>query len=283
MKKNTIKTKIIASLLAAVTVCSVGTMATTSAFASETHISAGTTVTKDNIISFDRDLLQVKNITSSTLLKVLEGATKYGKYASPLIGGLLDAFIEKTEEKINKKVTELSDKVDKVFDKIDASEASIKAEITNDIGVQSFYNAFVKFKTPTEAMNRKIKDIYASSLSNADKIAKIGSLTGNYNEWRALFEDVQGELNTFCQKTSMTKDGNIFELAYNHYTNSVMFSGEAIDKAKPVCTHVLYYSLIKSFNICRVKFRITALSSSESVRIPASSALFCGIFHRHLF
>ena len=239
MKKNNIKTKIIATVLATVTVCSVGTMATTSAFAAEKHISAGTTVTNDNKVSMDRDLLQVKNITSSTLLKVLEGATKYGKYVSPVLGGLLDAFIEKPEERIEKKLTELSDKVDKVFDKIDASEASIKAEITNDLGVQSFYNSFVKFKTQTETMNRKIKDIYASNLSNADKIAKIGSLAGNYDEWRSRFEDVQGELNTFCRKPSMTKEGNIFELATNHYTNSVMFSGEAIDKAKPVSNHVL--------------------------------------------
>ena len=41
---------------------------------------------------------------------------------------------------------------------------------------------------------------------------------------------------------------------------------------------VKYYYLIKPFNICCVKFRIAALSSSESVRIPASSALLCEIF-----
>lgn len=84
-----------------------------------------------------------------------------------------------------------------------------------------------------------LSSINASNLSNADKIAKIASLTGNYNEWRANFEDVVGELNSFCQKPSMTKDGNIFELAYHHHTNSVMFSGEALDNAKAVCNHVL--------------------------------------------
>ncbi len=239
MKKTNIKTKAIAAVLSVITVFSVGTMATSTAFAAETHITAGTTFTNDNKVSLDRDLVQVKNITSSTLLKVLEGATKYGKYLSPFLGGVLDAFIEKPEERIEKKLTELSDKVDKIFDKIDASEASIKTKITNDLGVQSFYNVFVKFKTVTESMNKKISDIYASKLSNVDKIAKIGSLTGKYDEWRTKFEDVMGELNNLCKKPSMTKDGNIFELAYNHHTNNVMLSGEAIDNAKPVCNHVL--------------------------------------------
>ena len=155
MKKNNIKTKIIAAVLSAITVCSVGAMATTSAFASETRLSAGTTITNDLKVSLDRDLLHTKNITSATLLKVLDGCTKYGKYFAPALGGLLDAFIEKPEERIEKKLTEISDKIDKIFDKIDASEASIKAELTNDLGVQSFYNAFVKFKSQTEAMNKK--------------------------------------------------------------------------------------------------------------------------------
>ena len=238
MKKNNIKTKIIAAVLSAITVCSVGAMATTSAFASETRLSAGTTITNDLKVSLDRDLLHTKNITSATLLKVLDGCTKYGKYFAPALGGLLDAFIEKPEERIEKKLTEISDKIDKIFDKIDASEASIKAELTNDLGVQSFYNAFVKFKSQTEAMNKKIKKIYAGNLSNADKVAKIGSLTGKYSQWRANFEDVLGELNTLIKKPSLTKNGNIFELTYQHYTNSVMFSGEALDKAKPVCEFV---------------------------------------------
>lgn len=239
MRKNNIKTKAIAAILSAITVFSVGAMATGTAFAAETRITAGTTFTNDNKVSLDRDLVQVKNITSGTLLKVLEGTTKYGKYLSPFLGGVLDAFIEKPEERIEKKVTELSDKVDKIFDKLDASEASIKTIISNDIGVQSFYNVFIKFKTITETMNKKINEIYASNLSNVDKIAKIGSLTGKYDEWRTKFEDIMGELNNLCRKPSMTKDGNIFELAYNHHTNSVMLSGEAIDNAKPVCNHVL--------------------------------------------
>ena len=238
MKKNNIKTKVIATALSAITVLSVGAMTTTTAFAAETHLSAGTTLTDDLKVSLDRDLKYATKITSETILKVLSEATPYGKYFAPALGGLLDAFIEKPEERMEQKLTEINDKVDKIFGKIDASEASIKAELTNDLGVQSFYNTFVKFKSQTEAMNKKIKQIYASNLSNADKVAKIGSLTGRYSEWRANFEDVHGELNNLIKKPTLTKNGNIFELAYNHYTNSVLFSGEALDKAKPVCDYV---------------------------------------------
>lgn len=239
MKKNNIKVRVIAAVLSAVTVFSVSAMTATTAFAAETHVSSGTNIVSENIVSMDDDTLLAQQITSSTLLKVLEETTKYGKYVCPVISGLLDAFIEKTEDRVEKKVDELNEKVDKLFTKIDASEASIKAELSNSLGEQGFYNTFVKFKTQTEAMNKKIKEIYASKLSNADKIAKIGSLTGSYNEWRTTFEDVLGELNALYKKPSMTKNGNIFEFIYNHYTNSVMFSGEALDQAKPSCNYVL--------------------------------------------
>lgn len=239
MKKINIKTKLTAAFLSAITVFSVGAMTTTTALAAENHISAGTHFTNENKISLDRDLTQAKNITSATLLKVLDSATKYGKYFAPALGGLLDAFIEKPEERIEKKVNEISDKVDKIFAKIDESEASIKSEITNDLGIQGFYNTFVKFKSQTETMNKKIREIYASKLSNADKLAKIGSLTGNYNEWDTKFENIWNELNSLCKKPSMTKKGNVFDLAYDHYKNSAMFSGEALDKAKPVCEYIV--------------------------------------------
>ena len=171
-KTNKIKTRIISTVLSAITVCSVGTVALTSASAASNTVSAGTTITDDYSIKLDSDLNAVKELTSSTIFKVLEECTGWGKFVTPALGGLLDAFIEKPEERIEKKLTEISDKVDKIFDKIDASEASIKAELTNDLGVQSFYNTFVKFKSQTETMNKKIKEIYASKLSNAEKVAR---------------------------------------------------------------------------------------------------------------
>ena len=55
MKKNNIKTKIIAGVLSAITVCSVGAMTTTTAFAAETHVSTGTSITETQKISMSKD------------------------------------------------------------------------------------------------------------------------------------------------------------------------------------------------------------------------------------
>lgn len=239
MKQNKIRIKVIATALSAITVLSVGTMATTTAFAAKKNLSAGTHITNENMVKLDRDLVHAKNITSATLLKILDAATKHGKYFAPALGGLLDAFIEKADERTEKKVNEISEKVDKIFNKIEESESSIKAEITNDLGIQSFYNTFVKFKSKTSTMNKKIREIYDSKLSNADKLAKIGSLTGNFSEWDVKFENVWDELNNMCKKPSMTKNGNVFDLAYDHYKNNAMFSGEALDKAKPICEYIM--------------------------------------------
>ena len=239
MKKNNIKTKIIAGILSAITVCSIGAMTTTTAFAAETHISTGTNIINDNKVVMNNDLKTTTKLSTATLFKVLEQASKYGKYVTPALGVLLEAFVESPADRIEKKLDEVNGKIDKIFDKIDASEASIKAELTNDIAVQSFYNTFTKFKAQTRAMHDKIKDIYASNLTDEAKAAKIAALTGNSSEWRARFEDVLNELNSFCKKPSMTKDGTIFDLIYKHYTNSVMLSGEALDLAKPVSDHVM--------------------------------------------
>lgn len=88
MKKNTIKTKIIASVLAAVTVCSVGTMATTSAFASETHISAGTTVTKGVTIRklLENNGFNVSSVPKDTNLVTAKAFDDSVSNASQLLG-----------------------------------------------------------------------------------------------------------------------------------------------------------------------------------------------------
>ena len=155
MKKIHLKTKIIAAVLSAVTVFSVTAMTTTTAFAAETKISAGTHITNDRKLSLDRDMNYAVKITSSTLMKVLEG-TKYGKVLAPLLGGVLDAFIEKSEERIEKKVTELSDKVDRIFEKLDASEASIKAELM-DCGYNSWKFSEWNYTKPGNACILLIK------------------------------------------------------------------------------------------------------------------------------
>ena len=45
--------------------------------------------------------------------------------------------------------------------------------------------------------------------------------------------------NKWIEKPSLTSDKDIFEYTYDHFCNQVMFSGEAIDNAKPVCNYIM--------------------------------------------
>lgn len=244
MTKKSIKTKIIAALLAVLTVFSVVSVSMTSAFAEENSssstpaISLNTNITNEYKVQLDKDLSTAKKMTSSVLFKVIDECTSWGKFFTPALSGLLDAFVVNDDPTLAK-VNEISDKIDKLFDKIDAAETSLKAVFTNDLGIKSFYDKFIEFKAQTKAMQKKINEINESSLSNTDKLAKIGSLTGSYYEWKSTFEDVLGALNELFIKPSMVKEGNIFDLTYNYYTNDVMLSGEALEKAKPICDFVM--------------------------------------------
>ena len=241
-RKTTLRQKITAVILSAVTACSVSTMAfTTTAFAAgkEPDVSLGLNITDSLKVSMDKDLLTAVNITSGIIFKVLEECTPWGKFVTPALNVILGSVIGTPEDPTQQKLDEINDKLDKLFEKIDASEAAIKTSIETDLGLQSFYETFVRFKSMTENMKNKIENIMKENLTNLEKMAKIASLTGSYSEWRSCFEDVLTTLNSFYAKPSITASGSIFNLVYSHYVQSVMFSGEALDKARPICDYLL--------------------------------------------
>ena len=188
------------------------------------------------VVELDDDLLKVKDITSGTLFKVLEECTEYGKFFTPALSGILDMFIGGQPDPTQEKLDQINDKIDKLFDRIDKMQNELISTMETDIGVQSFHEAYTAFKAQTKAMRRKISEISTdTSLTQLDKIAKIGSLAGAYSEWDIKFENVLGQLNELFMNPSATANTNIFELTYRHFCGQVMFSGEAIDKAKPLC------------------------------------------------
>ena len=188
------------------------------------------------VVELDNDLLKVKDVTSKTLFKVLEEFTEYGKFFTPALSGILDIFIGGQPDPTQEKLDQINDKIDKLFDRIDKMQNELISTMETDIGVQSFHEAYTAFKAQTKAMRRKISEISTdTSLTQLDKIAKIGSLAGAYSEWDIKFENVLGQLNELFENPSATANANIFELTYRHFCGQVMFSGEAIDKAKPLC------------------------------------------------
>ena len=188
------------------------------------------------VVELDDDLLKVKDITSGTLFKILEECTEYGKFFTPALSGILDLFIGAKPDPTQEKLDQINEKIDKLFDRIDKMQNELISTMETDIGVQSFHEAYTAFKAQTKAMRRKISEISTdTSLTQLDKIAKIGSLAGAYSEWDIKFENILGQLNELFMNPSATANANIFELTYRHFCAQSMFSGEAIDKAKPLC------------------------------------------------
>ena len=188
------------------------------------------------IVEVDDDLLKVKDVTSGTLFKILEETTEYGKFFTPALSGILDMFIGGQSDPTQEKLDQINDKIDKLFDRIDKLQNDLVSTMETDMGIQSFHEVYTAFKAQTKTMRRKISEISTdTSLTKLDKIAKIGSLAGAYSEWDIKFENVLGQLNELFMNPSATANANIFELTYRHFCGQVMFSGEALDKAKPLC------------------------------------------------
>lgn len=192
------------------------------------------------VFKLDDDLMTVKNVTTETLFKIFEECTEYGKFFSPAINAVLDLVFGSQPDPTQEKLDQIDDKIDKLFDRIDSLQDNLISAFGNDMGIQSFYETFTAFKSQTRTLKRKITEISKdTTLTKLDKIAKIGSLAGTYSEWDIKFENIVGQLNELIKKPSFAQGGNIFELTYKHYCSQSMFSGEAIDRAKPLCDSLL--------------------------------------------
>ena len=234
------------ALLAAVMMMS--TAASFTAYADNTqavvNMNTSTAVTtaanSGSVFTLDDDLLKVKDVSVSTIFKVIESNTEYGKFFTPALGAVVDLVFGGQPDPTQQKLDEINGKIDKLFDRIDKLQSELANSFGNQLGIQSFYDSFVDFKSQVLTMRRKINEISTDkSLTMLDKIAKIGSLAGSYNEWNFNFENVFSKLNELISKPSFTQDGNIFELTYNHFCGESMFSGEALDKAKPLCDSLM--------------------------------------------
>ena len=232
----------LAAALAAVMMMS--TAATFAASAADTqavvNMNTSTAVTqaeKDGaIFKLDDDLLKFKDVSAQTIFNALEKFTTYGKLFTPALSAVVDLVFGAQPDPTQQKLDEINDKIDKLFERIDKVQNELVNSFGNQLGIQSFYDTFVSFKSQIQSMKRKISEISKDkSLTMLDKIAKIGSLAGDYSEWDTKFENTLGKLNELIRKPSFTQDGNIFELSYNHFCSQSMFSGEALDKAKPLC------------------------------------------------
>ena len=203
-----------------------------------TGITASAAYVEDGKIILDEDENMVKDITAKTIFKVLE-EVPYCKFVVPALEELLGTYVG-TVDPTQQKLDEINTKLSTLFEKIDKMEQSIKNLLQNELKMSAFYTAYVNFKADTEFLSRKINETMNSTkLSNADKLAKIGSLAGSLNVWKENFDKSLTVLNTYITDTSLGSNTSIFDVVYNSSCANVMFSNEAIAKAKPVCEAIV--------------------------------------------
>ena len=193
---------------------------------------------EDGKIILDDDLNTMKDVTAKTIFKILEDVP-YCKFVVPALEGLLDTYVG-TEDPTQQKLDEINGKLSTLFEKLDKMEQSIKNLLQNELQMSGFYAAYVSFKADTEFLSRKINEtMNSTTLSNADKLAKIGSLAGSFKVWKENFDKSLTILNTYITDTSLGRNTSIFDVIYNNSCENVMFANEAIAKAKPVCEAIV--------------------------------------------
>ena len=235
-----------ASMLAAVMVMT--TAATIAASASTDTVknmnvrsaAASTGFTDDTKVTVNKDQKMIIDMTSKTLFTVLNECTPYGKFVTPVLETFLGSIIDTPEDPTQQKLDDINAKLDKLFDKIDESEKSLKDFFSDALGAQAFYNDLINFKVDAERINSTIQSAMKDKdLTNAQKLAKIAEMVGRKTQWDVKFDQHLRVLNNKFKKPSATKSGDIFEIIYNHYCQDVMFSGEALDRAKPVFDFII--------------------------------------------
>ena len=243
--------RMIASMLAAVmvmtTAATIGASANTDAVVNMNTRTAMCTAAdagekpiryENGKIILDDDMNKVKDITAKTIFAILDEVPG-AKFFTPALEGLLDSYVG-TVDQTQLKLDEINSKLDTLFEKIDKMEQSIKNLLQNELNMTAFYTAYVNFKADAEYFSRKINETMNSkTLSNVDKLAKIGSLAGSFKAWKDNFDKSLTVLNTYITDTSLGTNTSIFDVVYNNSCANVMFANEAIVKAKPVCEAIV--------------------------------------------
>lgn len=139
MKKTGIRTKIIAAVLAAVTICSVGTMAFSASAMTVNAASIDTTTISQELEEYgdaaknllnritDKDLEKMKQVGISTLLAGIAEFVPGGKTLNPALQAVLGSAFG------NKQMTleDIDGRIDELFDRIEQFEKDMKNELKN--------------------------------------------------------------------------------------------------------------------------------------------------------
>lgn len=251
MKKTGIRTKIIAAVLAAVTICSVGTTAFSASAMTVNAASNDTTTISQELEEYrdaaknllnritDKDLEKMKQVGISTILAGIGEFVPGGKTLNPALQAVLGSAFGNKQMSLE----DIDSRIEELFDRIEQFEKDMKNELKNILSIENFdYSVFTPFNSEIQGIINGIKAAKKSrNYTTKQKLAIIAAQIDRDVEWKkgnspfVGFTSVSKKLNNSC-----LVDGNdMFTTIYNYFKQRSMFSGEAIDKAKVVMDGIM--------------------------------------------
>ena len=260
MKKvnKSIKTKLTALALAAVTACSVGAMAVTPAAALTNNIPSVSSMEQlaveqikseakegfediKQLVSklSDEDIAMIKKLVIEAVTACVGAFLPGGKVIAPALKAVAGSAFGDKELTID----EIEENINGLYGRIDRFEKDMQNELKNIISIENFdYSIFTPYNSEIEGIVKAIKTVKKSSnYTTKQKIAIIAAQIDSDIEWKkgnspfVGFTNVSKKLNN-----SNLIDGNdMFTTVYNYFKQRSMFSGEAIDKAKPILDGIM--------------------------------------------
>ena len=215
--KKTART--IAAILAAV--MTMTTAASIAASADSSNIQA-------NYITADKGV----DLGVETLLEGIKEFFPGGKTFAPVLRMLTNDLLGKGKELT---LADINARINDMFKKVEALNDQLRDSMQNITAIQSFDSfQFKTFNSQIQEIISQIEVIRKLDISEENKYAQIGALINGSSCW-AESNNVFVTFNSLTQalnRPSLTKNCDIFTLLYEHYAQSSMFSGEALDKAR---------------------------------------------------
>ncbi len=250
MKKTGIRAKIIAAVLAAVTMCSIGTAMSASAM-TVSAASIDTTVLSEELEEYgdaaksllnritDKDLEKIKQVGISTLLAGIAEFVPGGKTLNPALQALTGAAFGNKQMSLE----DIDKRIDELYSRIDQFEKDMQNELKNILSIENFdYSVFTPFNSEIQGMINAIKTAKNSkNYTTKQKLAIIAAQIDRDIEWKkgnspfVGFTSVSKKLNN----ANLVDGNDMFTTIYNYFRQRSMFSGEAIDKAKVVMDGIM--------------------------------------------
>ena len=247
MKKTTLKAKIIAAVLAAVTAVSVGTMAmATTASAASLQTETIRTIAKlddktGGILGriSDKDLEKLRDVGIATVIAGIAEFVPGGKIMMPALQALAGSAFG------NPKMTleDIDKRIDGLYDRIEQFEKDMQNELKNIVSIENFdYSTFTPFNSQIEGIVKAVKTIKNSgNYTTKQKLAMIGAQIGRDLEWKKSsspfvgFTSVTKKLNS----ANLVDNNDMFMTIYNYFKQRSMFSGEALDQTNKVISGIM--------------------------------------------